>query len=172
MLSALNAFRFFAIVMMYFHHLGYDIGLGAPAVTFFFVLSGFIMAYNYDRKFSCLDAKEFKYFLIKRLSKIYPLHILTFVLSLPILYIINFQINIGYALLNFFLLQSYFPIEISVFSFNAPSWFISDMMFFYFLTPFLLYILYKYKISQSSKALLLLSSIVLFGCGSFATTTK
>ena len=49
----LNAFRFFAIVMMYFHHLEYHMGLGAFAVTFFFVLSGFIMAYNYDRKFIC-----------------------------------------------------------------------------------------------------------------------
>jgi len=156
MLSALNAFRFFAIVMMYFHHLEYHIGFGSSAVTFFFVLSGFIMAYNYDRKFICLDANEFKHFLIKRLSKIYPLHILTFIFSLPVLYIINFQINIGYALLNFFLLQSYFPIGISVFSFNAPSWFISDMVFFYFLTPFFLHVLYRYKISQSPKALLLL----------------
>jgi peptidoglycan/LPS O-acetylase OafA/YrhL len=42
MIGALSSLRFFAIVLIYFHHLGYPGGLGAAAVTFFFALSGFI----------------------------------------------------------------------------------------------------------------------------------
>jgi peptidoglycan/LPS O-acetylase OafA/YrhL len=161
MLSTLTSLRFFAIVLIYFHHLDYPFGFGSIGVTFFFVLSGFTMAYNYNRKFICLDAKEVKHFLIKRFSKIYPLHILTFVFSIPIDIRYGFKTNIGYALLNIFLLQSYFPIGIQVYAFNGLSWFISDLMLFYCLTPLLLHILNKFKISQSPKTLLLLSIIVL-----------
>jgi peptidoglycan/LPS O-acetylase OafA/YrhL len=159
MLSTLNALRFFAIVLIYLHHLNYPLGFGAIGVSFFFVLSGFVMAYSYNQKFTCLDVKEVKQFLIKRFSKIYPLHILTFVFSIPVVYVTNFKTS--YTLLNILLMQSYFPIGKQVFSFNSLSWFISDLVFFYCLTPFLLHILYKFKISQSPKALLILSIIVL-----------
>jgi len=163
MLSALNALRFFAIVMMYFHHLDYPVGIGAFPVTFFFALSGFVIAYNYDRKFDTLDRKSICHFLIKRISKIYPLHLLTFVFSLPILYVLNMRLFNGYAVLNIFLLHSYYPIGPSIFSYNPLSWFISDMMFFYLLTPLIFFLLQKYPIFRNAKTLRFVILLV-FGC--------
>ena len=43
MIDVLTSLRFVAILLIYFHHLSYPGGLGPAAVTFFFVLSGFIM---------------------------------------------------------------------------------------------------------------------------------
>jgi peptidoglycan/LPS O-acetylase OafA/YrhL len=163
MLSTLTGLRFFAIILIYFHHLEYPIGLGPAGVTFFFVLSGFIMAYNYNRKFIRLDTKELKRFYIKRLCKVYPLHVLTFLFSLPVVYLTNFKTNFGYAIINILLLQSYFPNGIQVFSFNSLAWFISDILMFYFLTPFVLFVLNKCQIVKNPKALISLS-IFLFIC--------
>jgi len=168
MIDVLTSLRFFAILLIYFHHLSYPGGLGPPAVTFFFVLSGFIIAYSSGGRFLSLDLNEFKGFYIKRLSKVYPLHILTFFLSLPIVYVTKFETNFLSALLNIFLLQSYFPIGIQVFSFNALAWFLSDIVFFYFLTPFLLSGLQKIRIREN-RSLLLVLLLFVFACeASFA----
>lgn len=163
MIDVLTSLRFFAILLIYFHHLSYPGGLGPPAVTFFFVLSGFIIAYSSGGRFLSLDLNEFKGFYIKRLSKVYPLHILTFFISLPIVYVTKFETNFFSAFLNIFLLQSYFPIGIQVFSFNALAWFLSDIVFFYFLTPFLLSGLQKIQVREN-RSLLLLLLLFVFAC--------
>ena len=144
MIDILTSLRFFAILLIYFNHLAYPGGLGPVAATFFFVLSGFVIAYGSSGRFLSLDLHELKGFYIKRLNKVYPLHVLTFFLSLPIVYVTDFETNLLSALLNIFL-QSYFPIGIQVFCFNALSWFLSDMVFFYFLIPFLLFRLQKIR---------------------------
>src|SRR5215211_379058 len=108
MIDVLTSLRFVAILLIYFHHLSFPGGLGPAAVTFFFVLSGFIIAYSNQGKFLSLDVNELKYFYIRRISRVYPLHILTFFISLPIIYVTNFKTNFFSALLNIFLLQSYF----------------------------------------------------------------
>lgn len=109
MIGTLSALRFFAIVLIYFHQLSYPGWLGAAAVTFFFALSGFIMAYSYSNKFTSLDSNQLKMFYVKRFSRIYPLHILTFLIAIPIVYVTQFKTNIFYVLYNIFLLQSFFP---------------------------------------------------------------
>jgi peptidoglycan/LPS O-acetylase OafA/YrhL len=163
MILPLSALRFFVIVLIYFHHLSYPGGLGPAAVTFFFVLSGFIMAYNNNSKFVCLDVERLKSFYIKRLSGLYPLHILTFIVSIPIVYVTNFKTNILYTLANIFLLQSYFPNGAQVFAFNGLSWFLADIIFFYFVTPFALFFLFKLNAEGNNKTLLSLL-VFLFIC--------
>jgi len=163
MINVLTSLRFFAILLIYFHHLSFPGGLGPAAVTFFFVLSGFIIAYSSGDKFSNLDFIELKRFYIKRLSKVYPLHVLTFFLSLPIVYVTHFKTNLLSAFLNIFLLQSYLPVGIQVFSFNALAWFLSDIVFFYFLTPFLLAGLHKIRVRENRIVLLALLLLV-FTC--------
>jgi peptidoglycan/LPS O-acetylase OafA/YrhL len=161
LLSALNALRFVAIVMIYFQHLQYPHGLGSAGVVFFFMLSGFVMAYKYNQRFVRLNAIDVKHFLWKRFAGIFPLHLLTFVLSIPLMYLGSVRTNIGYALLNILLLHSLFPIGIQVFSFNSLSWFISDLALFYCLTPYLLYVLNKYQVSRKPKYLLSLIGVCL-----------
>lgn len=168
MIDVLTSLRFFVILLIYFHHLSYKGGLGPAAVTFFFVLSGFIIAYSSEGRFLNLDSSELKDFYIKRLSKLYPLHILTFFISIPIIYMTNFKTNLLSTLLNIFLLQSFFPIGEQAFSFNALSWFLSDIMFFYFLTPFLLFGLHKIRARENLSLLLTLLALIFVCEASFA----
>lgn len=51
------------------------VGHGYLAVDFFFVLSGFIMAYTYLDSFKALGARAFPSFLGKRVARIFPLNV-------------------------------------------------------------------------------------------------
>ena len=100
MIKPLTSLRFLFALMIFFHHLrflqDYNSDIfnwlyvkifweGYIGVSFFFILSGFIIAYNYQEKI--LKKKiSFKKFIIARISRIYPLHILTLILSLPIVF--------------------------------------------------------------------------------------
>src|SRR5438876_9066915 len=54
-------------------------------VSFFFVLSGFILTYNYADVFrDGISAASYTRFVWDRLTKIYPVHVLTLLLVLPI----------------------------------------------------------------------------------------
>jgi peptidoglycan/LPS O-acetylase OafA/YrhL len=163
LIDTLTSLRFIVILVIYFHHLNYPGGLGPAGVTFFFVLSGFIIAYGSDGRFLNLNTAELKSFYIKRLSRVYPLHILTFLISLPLMYITNSKTNLLSAALNIFLLQSFFPIGVQVFAFNALSWFLADIVFFYFLTPFLLFGLHKIR-ARGNFPLLLILLFFVFIC--------
>ncbi len=79
-----------------------------------------------------------------RFARIYPLHFLTFFIALVFLQ--RPQLSIDYIakmFTNITLLQSFVPSSEFYFSFNSPSWSISDEMFFYLLFPFLIYFLFK-----------------------------
>jgi len=122
----------------FLHHIFFE---GYVGVSFFFILSGFILAYNYQERFAnkLIDKKTFY---ISRLARIYPLHIFTMLIwiwmkkdvPLDSTYATNF-------ILNILLLQSFYPIE--GIKFNAVSWSLSDEMFFYLLFPFIIYWLIK-----------------------------
>ncbi|CAM4459097.1 acyltransferase [Deinococcus marmoris] len=113
---------------------------GYMGVSFFFILSGFILTYTYQERLRKSDAGSMKKFFIARFARIYPLHALTFLISLPIaIYSSKGLINSLVAgVFNASLLQSFPPVRWIYFSFNGPSWSISDETFFYALFPFLL----------------------------------
>lgn len=154
--------RFFFCLMVFFSHLDYlknssnkfllSISRnifyeGYIGVSFFFILSGFVLSYNYfDKfKFNKITSKDFY---VARFSRIYPLHLLTLILSLPLLYFSILSKPFEYFLLSIihvFLFQSFVPIEVVYFNFNSPSWSISDEMFFYLATPFLFSILSSFR---------------------------
>lgn len=117
----------------FLHHLFYE---GFVGVSFFFILSGFILAHVYQQSFK--DNKISKRtFYVARFARIYPLHILTMFIwvymrkghPLNEPYIINFISNI-------FLVQSFYPTE--EIRFNTAAWSLSDEMFFYLLFPLLI----------------------------------
>ena len=85
-LNALTALRFFAAVLIVFHHSIGNFGISpeignyfpnAQAVSFFFVLSGFVLAYSYK---SLDNSKAITSFLISRIARVWPLHIVTLIL--------------------------------------------------------------------------------------------
>ena len=162
MIKPLTSLRFFfALIVFVAHFKGFantpDIysffSEGKLGVSFFFVLSGFVLSLNYQQKF--IERKtSFKDFTIGWISRIYPLHILTLLLS--ILIYSKFSILDIKLFFNAFLLQSFVPIKSIYFSYNAPSWSISNEMFFYLIMPFVISVLYRLRLLKSYKTLILL----------------
>lgn len=152
MIKPLQSLRFIAITGVFLSHLftvqnTYPVffenyfNFGYCGVTFFILLSGFVMAYNYFDKFEYANMKTSILFCKKRLKKIYPVHIITLLIALPLAYktIINSPVDqLLKLLINASLIQSFIPKVSIYFSFNAVSWFLSVSFFFYILTPYLL----------------------------------
>ena len=168
LIPALTSLRFFAAFAVVAHH---GVGLwnfelspflqqfAAIGVSFFFVLSGFILVWNYSN----LNSSERIGFYFKRFLRIYPTHWLITALFA----ISSWAFVSGFAvaslgkwwllvlLANLCLLQSWIPIPAYYFSYNGPSWSVSCEIFFYLMFPFLLFTLNK------SRLILLVISFVI-----------
>ena len=104
-----------------------------------------MLAYTYQEGMLS-GQKSIQDFYIARLARIYPLHLLTFLLSLPLTYNLFLQsksVWLTIAALNLSMTQSFVPIRAYYFSFNGVSWSISAEMFFYLLMPFLFLLIPK-----------------------------
>lgn len=110
-------------------------------VDFFFVLSGFVIAYNYQFINSGADLKQF---FIKRVKRLYPLHIILLVIFIVMELVKGFAShyvhvnkltndnnNIYTAFLHTLLLNSVKLPGIHGVSWNVPSWSISAEMIAY-----------------------------------------
>ncbi len=156
MIKPLTSLRFFFALMVFFHHVSFVtkgdsvflkklyqnvLSEGFIGVNFFFILSGFILTYNYQEKFRRGLVGKRKFW-VARFARIYPLHLLTLLLSVPILckkIWIGNKIFWGIRFLaHLFLVQSFIPIKSVYLNFNRPAWSISDEAFFYFVFPFLI----------------------------------
>jgi peptidoglycan/LPS O-acetylase OafA/YrhL len=162
-MTALTSVRFIAALFVVLHHflvLGrvpswmlVFSGYGDHAVAFFFVLSGYILTWNYLAKFEHGASRDaVRQFMLARFARVYPVHLLTLVAITPIALYYWFRLPVffdGYPrigaarllatwLVNAALLQGYIPkIEFQS-VWNAPSWSISCEAFFYAILPFFL----------------------------------
>ena len=115
---------------------------GAMAVPGFFMLSGFVLAYNYADRFRTLRWAGVLRFLALRLARIYPVHVATLLLVALMVWggrRIGYQLtDAGYSahdfVLNLVLAQTWVP-EFRL-TWNYPSWSISSEWFAYLLFPF------------------------------------
>ncbi|MRY29317.1 acyltransferase family protein, partial [Parabacteroides goldsteinii] len=118
MISPLTSLRFLFALMVfgahiytidpYFDHLFYKEGF--VGVNFFFILSGFIIAYTYRDRL--LEQKStLREFWVARIARIYPLHLLTLGISVYVGgYISGDLIDwIKHFVANLFLLQPFIP---------------------------------------------------------------
>ena len=150
-MRALQSLRFIFALMIFFHHVPGSTGHGLFAaggscsVSFFFILSGFVLAMVYGDKVLKGDV-NYSSFLVKRLSKIYPIHLFCLILWVIIKSINDMSFlsidKICHLIPNFLLLQSWLPDRGVYFSGNALSWFLSDMLFFYLMFPFVMHAIF------------------------------
>lgn len=176
-LDSLTSLRFFAALWIVLFHardqfnclweLSRNI-VFSQAVTFFFVLSGFILAYVYPEMSS---RQEKVSYLLKRIGRIWPLHalcLIAIVLCLPLgVQLEPKSLQYPYPLMfftNLFLVQSWILGPQFYFSFNPPAWSLSNEIFFYGILPLLLVPLNKKVISIQLIPLLVCLLIVLSLC--------
>jgi peptidoglycan/LPS O-acetylase OafA/YrhL len=114
---------------------------GGAGVGLFFVLSGFVLVYNYADWFFDGFARG-RPFWRARFARIYPLHVIALVLITIILVVQNDEItdqSSGVIVIswiaNLLLLHAWVP-SVVFHSWNGPSWSISDELFFYAAFPF------------------------------------
>lgn len=166
MINSLTSLRFIFALMVFFSHLSflkteegsisnwifkYIFSEGALGVSFFFVLSGFILSHRYKNKF-VHNKQSKRLFYIGRISRIFPLHVICLIISIPlVIHLYNGSIInlVSKGVLNLSLIQSFIPLKSVYFSFNAPSWSLSDELFFYLLFPFLITVIYPIKIRKN-----------------------
>ena len=143
MIDVLTSFRFIAAFFVFLHHtINSGKGFGERGVTYFFILSGFILAYRYyDKFYKRLEAKDVLSFYSSRVSRIYPIHLLTFFMAILFSMIAPSHFYLHNAPANLLLMQSLFPKDI--FTYNPASWSLSVEMTFYILFPFLIFALSK-----------------------------
>jgi len=138
-IHAIGGFRFFAALAVMIGHFCGRFGFGDlhPAllgrgVSFFFVLSGFILTYVYHNR---LNKSGILNFYFKRIVRLWPLHL---VCTLYGIWLLGLAVNPMKLAVNGLLLQSWIPDSRWVFSYNGVAWSISTEMFFFFMFPFLL----------------------------------
>jgi peptidoglycan/LPS O-acetylase OafA/YrhL len=107
------------------------------AVTFFFILSGFILTHNY---FDLGDLKGACNFYLARISRIWPAHVATLLLLVFLIPEVFKPRGGDWPIFwsNFFMLQSWWPSWKVYFSYNAPSWSNATEVFAYVWFPLLL----------------------------------
>lgn len=132
----LSTWRFLFILMIFFHHVELFPGGGATGVAFFFILGGFTLTLGYsDRVLK--NGFEYGSYLKKRLIKFYPLHWLILLLFVPLNLLCSVPVSIKTFVPNFLLVQSFIPIKEFFYSYNSPSWYLCNTVFFAVLFPFI-----------------------------------
>jgi peptidoglycan/LPS O-acetylase OafA/YrhL len=136
-LDALTSVRFFFAMMVVIGHFdghfadaigpvpGFVYNMATLAVAWFFVLSGFIIAYNYPR----LDTNRARRdFLALRIARLWPVHaaILTAALAFRLYYL-----NPHWLMFHYTMTQSWSLSPDIAAAYNGPAWSISCEFFFY-----------------------------------------
>ena len=111
---------------------------GYCSTSLFFLISGFILTYLYVDE-GGQRTKSTRAFLVARLTRIYPIHLVLLVLISPIAVAMALQMHgsafsvVASGLLSTLLLQAWFPPY--ALSWNFPSWALSVVVFFYLVFP-------------------------------------
>lgn len=129
------------------------IDIGYVFVSFFFLISGFILSYNYAHRPGPINAVDFW---VARCSRLYPVYLLTMLISIPMLHAewhahTHADFWTG-AIATPLLLQGFFP-HLATF-WNTVSWTLSCEVVLYLAFPYLL----RLRWPQHTTALALLTA--------------
>lgn len=168
-ITALTGIRgLFAIYVMFYHinpmaSKNLFLWNGYLSVDLFFILSGFILCFVYQNKFSKnVLPTDYLNFLFNRLCRIYPLYfIATTVVFIFYLTNRNYSTLLYDYTINIFFVQS-----VTGSGFVAPAWSLATEVIAYFFVPFLILLLFKAK---QSIFILSFASICMLGIVSYKT---
>jgi peptidoglycan/LPS O-acetylase OafA/YrhL len=146
-LNSLTFLRFIAALVVVFHYALpleplasktwlHGLLQGANAVSFFFVLSGFVLTIVYAPQ-STSGGNLARHFYQARLARVYPVYCLSGLATILVLGNFNFKDG----LLYFSLAQSLVPNSAT--AINAPAWSLSVEVIFYAVMPFVLQVAAK-----------------------------
>jgi peptidoglycan/LPS O-acetylase OafA/YrhL len=162
-IDALTGFRFVAAMMVFVSHYAVP-GLtgaalqvtesGYAGVTFFFVLSGFIITYNYLDRFEAGTGSLLDY-LVARLARVYPLYFFFIVYGW---FTARNELDLWPFLLA---LQAWSPNLKVVFGLNGPAWSIGVEVFLYLCFPLLVPLLGRLGVLTSGRRLLIATAVTL-----------
>jgi peptidoglycan/LPS O-acetylase OafA/YrhL len=146
-LPALTSLRFIAAVLIVIEHSAGRFGLPTDlasnlvldqAVSFFFILSGFILTYVYPS----LAQTGVRPFLVARIARIWPGHVAALLLLVLLAHPAQAGRQDGRTPLifaaNVFLMHAWIPLKQFFYSWNTVSWSISTEFGFYLLFPLLI----------------------------------
>ncbi|MFM2588591.1 acyltransferase family protein [Vibrio sp. TBV020] len=151
--ESLTFFRFIAACLVVIFHYGSGTlfkeslgkfgNMGPIMVTFFFTLSGFVLAIAYYKR----STSSLLSFYFARIARIAPIYLLALLLTWLFFDGVGWGPNDSLGLfLNITWLQAWFPSY--ALSYNAPGWSLSVEMFFYASFPFIFWRLVNLSIKQ------------------------
>lgn len=141
---------------------------GAQGVDLFFILSGFVLAWNYlDRMGPSWSTRDTLHFLWMRLARVWPVYLVT--LHLAALWIV-FTLNVGHVpaenadtltatsyIRQLFLVQLWFQPYFDGSSWDGPAWSISAEWLAYLAFGFLAVVIFRLARATRARSLLLLA---------------
>lgn len=173
-----NALRGLCALGIFFHHNSYlaasynpfwrglyesFLQYGSRCTSFFFILSGFLLAYTWKNE-------PWKEYIKRKFIRLYPLVLTVFFLALGCSFVMNDAINGDVStgsplwwsnvLFNVTLTKAFVPLEVVFYSFHAPSWYISVLIGFYIAGYFFLKVLYS--LSDTAKRRCILRKMAVF----------
>ena len=131
------------IIIIMFHYFRWrnkPISYGQRMCEFLFISSGFLVGYNHYKKQMPNTLEQSFIYTYKRFKNFYPLEIINLIFFIIFEKKIN-KINltdIEVIVSNILMIKSWSPYKYVHYSFNGVSWFLSSLLFCYFMTPFLL----------------------------------
>ena len=152
----LQGARFLFVLLVFFSHCSspyilspFDFG-GECGVSFFFILSGFVLSYGYGPSVSRGEFKTGKYFR-RHLLKLYPLHLMLFAVMLFLDWRVGYHYDWSQIITTLLLVQSWIPSNHTLYNINPVSWFLCDTFFFYLIFKHLYSFIIKTKLSNLIK---------------------
>lgn len=157
-LSHLERPDFIPARLSVFMHSGYS------GVTVFFILSGFVLAWNYADRLTPMTRRAVWSFAIARFARIYPLY-------LVVLLYVSLSVFVTQPLartwwLHLFAVQTWHPDLSVAYGLNAPGWSIGVEFFLYALFPFLVLLITPLR--DKPRMLLLVALLAVLVVGALA----
>lgn len=142
-LDSLTSLRFFAAFGVVLYHCALFmpdiwwpfhavVQYGHVGVTFFFVLSGFVLTW------SRREGESRQNFYWRRFARVWPSHFLTTLLAIPVVILVGEPVLWVALPAVLLMLHAWMPPGDWHYAFNGPSWSLSAEAFFYALFPFLI----------------------------------